>query len=99
MEILDCSGRSFALMGASFAVSRSSMLPGKRFPEPSKIAFLDVGSLRIGAPHRPNEPSRSEPSQSDPSQAVPSRAEPIRAEPTGREPTGRQRPGILYPNT
>ena len=53
-KILGCSGRSLALIGGSFAVPKSSLLPGKCFSEPSKIAFLDVGSLRISARHRPN---------------------------------------------
>ena len=52
-KILDCSGRSLALIGGSFAVPKSSLLPGKCFSEPSKIAFLDVGSLRISARRRP----------------------------------------------
>ena len=52
-KILGCSGRSLALIGGSFAVPKSSLLPGKCFSEPSKIAFLDVGSLRISARRRP----------------------------------------------
>ena len=87
LEILDCSGCSLALMNGSAAVPKSSLLPGKCFSKPSKFAFLDVGSLRIRAQHRPNalptqmrtvrlvgEPNRS--------RADPSRADPIRAKPS-----------------